>query len=66
MDAIKHQVGVSSFFAAIQNVQQTPEFAAGLSGLQVPRRPMPTQTSDPSAGECLPSNEPITTKHCIL
>ena len=66
VDAIKHEVGVSSLFAAIQNVQHTPEFTAGLSGLQVQRSPMPVQTSDESPGDSIPPHGPITTKHCSL
>ncbi|KAL3158641.1 hypothetical protein ABBQ32_011389 [Trebouxia sp. C0010 RCD-2024] len=46
LDTIKHQAGVSDTFAAMQSMQQTPEFAAGLSGLQVSRQPPPA----PGAG----------------
>ncbi|KAL3135480.1 hypothetical protein ABBQ38_005960 [Trebouxia sp. C0009 RCD-2024] len=44
--AIKHQVGVSDTFAAMQSMQQTPEFAAGLLGLQVSRQPRPAPSTD--------------------
>ncbi len=37
LDAIKTQVGVGQYLAAIQMLKQTPEFIAGVDGLQVPR-----------------------------
>lgn len=46
LEAIKHQVGVSDTFAAMQSMQQTPEFAAGLSGLQVSRQAPPAPSAD--------------------
>ena len=50
LDAIKHQVGISNFFAAINSMQQTREFAAALSGLQVPKRVTPQLQTGPPAG----------------
>ncbi|KAA6420440.1 MAG: golgin candidate 6-like [Trebouxia sp. A1-2] len=37
LDAIKTQIGVGQYLAAIQMLKQTPEFIAGVNGLQVPR-----------------------------
>lgn len=38
LDAIKTQIGVGQYLAAIQMLKQTPQFIAGVNGLQVPRR----------------------------
>lgn len=37
LDVIKSQVGMSDYFAAIQGLKQSPDFAAGVSGMQVPK-----------------------------
>ncbi|KAL0019412.1 hypothetical protein WJX77_011077 [Trebouxia sp. C0004] len=37
IDTIKTQIGVGQYLAAIQMLKQTPEFVAGVNGLQVPR-----------------------------
>lgn len=37
LDTIKTKIGVGQYLAAIQMLKQTPEFIAGVDGLQVPR-----------------------------
>lgn len=49
LDAIKTQIGVGQYLAAIQMLKQTPEFIAGVNGLQVPRH-VPQLSSSPGAG----------------
>ena len=37
LGAIKSQIGMSDYLAAIDTLKQAPEFVAGISGLQLPR-----------------------------
>ncbi|DBB15044.1 TPA: hypothetical protein ACH3X3_004627 [Trebouxia sp. C0006] len=52
LDAIKAQIGVGQYLAAIQMLKQTPEFVAGANGLQVPRHvPQSSSSLGAEAGE---------------
>ena len=50
---------MASFLSSIESVKQTPEFIAGVNGLQVPRTPTLEQRQDGEQGI-----KPTITKQC--